>query len=194
MREIIFFSNNINKINEISKIISLKSYKILNLNNFDTIKSPQETGLTFEENAKIKSLFSFNKFNKMSFADDSGICINALNKKPGVNSKNYLEKHKDRNVILNQIISITQKKNDFKAFFQTCISLTINKNKHFFFNGIIKGKISDKIKGSEGFGYDPIFIPDGHDKTFSEMNLDEKNLISHRSIAINKLNKFLIKN
>ena len=193
MKEIIFFSNNKNKINEVSKILSSDLYTVLSLDDFKKIVSPKEVGKTFEENAKIKSLYGFNKFNRMSFADDSGICINAMNNAPGINSKEYLKKNKDAKKIFKEIISTSKHKNNFKAYFQTTICLTLSKNKHIFFNGKIKGRIAENIKGSNGFGYDPIFIPDGQDQTFAEMSIIKKNQISHRSIAIKKLHKYFIK-
>ena len=192
MKEIIFFSNNKNKIKEISNLLQDISYKVLSLNNFEKVKSPIESATTFKENAKIKSLFSFKKFNKLSFADDSGICIKAMNGKPGINSKEFLNSNKNKNETLNQIINIAKNKNKFPAYFQTTICLSINKNDHFFFTGKILGRISNKIKGVDGFGYDPIFIPNGYDLTFAEMKMSDKNKISHRSIAISKFKKYLV--
>jgi len=192
MKEIIFFSNNKNKIKEISNLLQDISFKVLNLNNFKKVESPNESGTTFKENAKIKSLFGFKKFNKICFADDSGICIKAMNNKPGINSKKFLNSNKNKNDTLNQIINITKNKNKFSAYFQTTICLSINKNDHFFFTGKILGRISNKIKGVDGFGYDPIFIPNGYDLTFAEMKMSDKNKISHRSIAISKFKKYLV--
>jgi len=193
VREIIFFSNNKNKITEISNLFLNSSIKILNLQNFKKILSPKETGATFEENAEIKSQYGLKKFKKICFADDSGICIKALGNNPGVNSKKFLNSEKHQIKILNKIIEITKSKKKFDAFFQTTICLSITKEKNFFFTGKINGKISNIKKGFEGFGYDPIFIPNGYNKTFAEMKLVEKNLISHRSIAIKKLKDYLIK-
>lgn len=193
MKEIIFFSNNKNKIIEISNFFVEKSLKILDLNNFDKIISPNEIGNTFEENAKIKSLHGYKIFNKICFADDSGICIEALDGKPGVHSKNFLKNNKNAYNACREILSITRNKNNFNAFFQTSICLSLNEKKHIFFNGKIVGKISKEIKGKSGFGYDPIFIPEGYNKTFAEMKPEQKNSISHRSIAIKKLKGYLLK-
>ena len=193
MKEILFFSNNKNKIIEISNFFKNSSIKILSLNDFKKIYSPKETGSTFEENAKIKSLYGYKNFKIICFADDSGICINALKGKPGINSKNFLHSTKNERDILKKIISIAKLKNNYDAEFHSKICLTINKNKNVFFEGIVKGKIAKKITGNEGFGYDPIFIPMGKKVTFAEMNLDEKNTISHRSIAIQKLKNYITK-
>ena len=191
MREILFFSNNKNKVTEVSQLFLLSTFKILSLKNFKKIVSPVESGDTFEENAKIKSIYGLEKFNLMCFADDSGICIDALNGKPGVNSKNYLEKNNNQSACLEKIIEKSKNQNVFSAFFQTTISLSVKKGQQVFFTGKINGNISKKIKGSFGFGYDPIFIPEGYNKTFAEMGSGEKNKISHRAIAIKKLLDYL---
>ena len=192
VEEILFFSNNNKKIIEISNLFFSNSIKVLNLNDFDKVRSPEELGRTFEENAKIKALYGLNIFKKKCFADDSGICIQAMNGGPGVQSKNFLEKGNYINKNLEEILLITKNKNDFNAFFQTSICLVLDKNNHVFFEGKIKGKISQKICGGNGFGYDPIFIPERENKTFAEMSLEEKNSISHRSIAIEELKSYLV--
>ena len=192
MKDILFFSNNKDKIKEICSLLENHPYKILNLNNFEKIVSPSETGTTFEENAKIKSIFGLKKFNKICFADDSGICIEAMNNGPGVNSSDFLNLNKDKKKIFNEIIKKTKDKNCALAYFQTTICFSVNEKENFFFTGKVLGKISDKIRGVRGFGYDPIFIPNGHDLTFAEMSINEKNKISHRGIAISKFKKHLI--
>ena len=191
MKEIIFFSNNKNKIKEISNLFIKFNYKLLSLNDFKNTESPIENGKTFKDNAKIKSIYGYKKFNKLCFADDSGICIDALNGAPGINSKKYLESEKNKNTTLNKIISMAKNKDRYKAFFETSICLTLNINKQIFFTGRVHGKISLKIRGNHGFGYDPIFIPNGMNLTFSEMTIYQKNLLSHRAIAIKKLSKYL---
>ena len=191
MKEIIFFSNNKNKIKEISNLFIKFNYKLLSLNDFKNTESPIENGKTFKDNAKIKSIYGYKKFNQLCFADDSGICIDALNGAPGINSKQYLESEKNKNTTLNKIISLAKNKDRYKAFFETSICLTLNINKQIFFTGRVYGKISLKIRGNHGFGYDPIFIPNGMNLTFSEMTIYQKNLLSHRAIAIKKLSKYL---
>ena len=193
MKEIIFFSNNKNKIIELSSLFTNSSFILLSLNNFKIIKSPKEIGKSFNENAKIKSKYGFNNFKKICFADDSGICIEAMNGKPGIESKRLLTKNKNPQNILKEIILTTKEKKNAHAFFQTTICLTLDKKNHLFFEGIVKGTISKQIKGMNGFGYDPIFIPEGHNKTFAEMSSKEKNSISHRSLAVVKLKNYLQK-
>ena len=193
MKEIVFFSNNKNKIKEVSNFFLKSQIKLLNLNDFEKINSPKEIGKTFEENAKIKSMFGLKHFNKICFADDSGICIETLKWGPGIKSKFYLESNKDSKAVLEKIISNAKDSKKFKAYFQTTICLSINKKSNFFFTGKISGKIATKILGDNGFGYDPIFIPSGQKITFAQMSLKEKNLLSHRALAMKKLIRYLKK-
>ena len=193
MKKIFFFSENLNKINEIKILFKKNKIELLDLKNFYNINIPEETGKTFEENARIKSYYGFKNSNYPCFADDSGLCINSLNDFPGIKSKRFIEKNKDIKKALASIISKTKKTNSSEAYFQTSICLTLEENKSIFFNGIVKGNIADSPRGLSGFGYDPIFIPKGFKKTFGEMGIDEKNKISHRAIAINKLKEYLIK-
>ncbi len=191
MKSLIFFSHNQKKIKEVKNIFIKSNLNIKNLNNLNKIKQPNENGRSFADNAKIKSLYGYKKFNLPCFADDSGICINALNKKPGIQSKRFLENFKNYEGAFDYIISKTKIKNEKRAFFNTTICLTLNPAHHIFFVGKINGTISDKPRGVNGFGYDPIFIPNGLDKTFAEMKSDKKNNISHRMIALQKMESFL---
>jgi len=125
------------------------------------------------------------------FADDSGFCVEALSNGPGVKSKRFLEKFSSNKKAFEYIITKVNKKNNNKASFVTAISLTIKENHHIIFLGKINGTVSLQPKGSNGFGYDPIFVPENQNKTFGEMSLEEKNKISHRKIAITKLKSFL---
>jgi len=150
-----------------------------------------EPGETLEENAKIKAEYIHNLFHENCFADDSGIEINALNGEPGVYSARYAGEgcsFADNNEkVLEKLKGIE----DRTARFRTVIHL-IYDNQHYVFEGEVKGKITMTNKGVDGFGYDPIFIPDGQIKTFAEMTLDEKNSISHRAKAVQKLSDFLL--
>tara|TARA_Y100001960_G_C14574629_1_gene777602 strand:+ start:180 stop:761 length:582 start_codon:yes stop_codon:yes gene_type:complete len=191
LKSLIFFSHNQKKIKEVKNIFIKNNLHIKNLNNLNKIKEPNENGRSFADNAKIKSLYGYKKFNLPCFADDSGICINALNKKPGIQSKRFLENFKNYEEAFDYIISKTKIKNDKRAFFNTTICLTLNPAHHIFFVGKINGTISDKPRGVNGFGYDPIFVPNGLDKTFAEMKSDKKNNVSHRMIALQKMESFL---
>ena len=157
------------------------------------LPEPEETGRTFEENAKIKSSYGYKKIKLPCFADDSGICISALNYFPGIESKRFLKKNNDHKKTLKTIINKAKELSNFHAYFQTSVSLTFD-NESIFFKGVVRGKISSEPKGKYGFHYDPIFIPNGSEKTYAEMTIEEKNKISHRARAINKLKKFLILN
>ena len=191
MKNLLFFSHNNKKVSEVEEILSRRDIKIYNLNFYNKIKEPIENAKTFAENAKIKSYCGLREFKIPCFADDSGICIEALNNKPGTKSKRFLEGFKTYKSAFEYIISnVINKKND-KAFFKTAICLSIKKNHHVVFEGMVNGKISTKPKGVNGFGYDPIFIPDGYEKTFAEMTSREKNTISHRLIALRKMESFL---
>ena len=191
MKNLLFFSHNNKKILEVEKILRQKDIKIYNLNFYNQIKEPNENGKSFAENAKIKSSCGLKKFKVPCFADDSGICIEALNNKPGIKSKRFLEKFKTNKLAFEYIISSVVNKNNDRAFFKTAICLSIKKNHHIIFEGRVNGRISRNPSGINGFGYDPIFIPDGYKKTFAEMNSEEKNTISHRLIALRKMESFL---
>jgi len=191
LRQLLFFSNNKNKIIEIKKIFNKFNLELLSLNDLNISNEPEETGKTFEENAKIKSDYGFNITGIPCFADDSGICIESLNWEPGVFSKRFLNSFKSNEACFASIIKSTKKYNKLNAYFKTSISLTVKSNQNVIFNGKIDGKISEKIKGGFGFGYDPIFIPNNFNKTLAELSIKDKNEISHRSIAVNKLINFL---
>ena len=192
MRRLLFFSNNKNKITEIKKIFEKFNLELLSLVDLGISDEPKENGKTFEENAKIKSDYGFNKTGIPCFADDSGICIETFNWKPGVFSKRFLNNFKSNKACFKSIIKSTKTNGKQKAYFKTSISLTIKNDQNILFNGKINGKISDQIKGEFGFGYDPIFIPKNYIRTLAELSTKEKNEISHRSIAVTKLINFLI--
>jgi len=191
LKNILFFSHNQKKIIEINQIFKSSRKNINNLNSFKKVKEPKETGNTFSANAKIKSMYGQKIFKIPCFADDSGFCVEALSNDPGVKSKRFLEKFFSNKEAFEYIISNVIKKNNNKAFFVTAVSLTLNNNHHIIFLGRINGTVSLKPKGDNGFGYDPIFIPENHNKTFAEISPKEKNKISHRKIAITKLKSFL---
>ena len=191
MKDILFFSHNQKKIIEVKQIFKNSNTKVCDLNSFEKIKEPNETGDTFASNAKIKSKYGQQIFNMPCFADDSGFCVEALKNNPGVKSKRFLEKFSTSKKAFEYIISNVVKKQNNKAFFVTAISLTLKENHHIIFLGKINGTVSLEPKGTNGFGYDPIFIPENNVKTFAEMKLEEKNIISHRKIAITKLKSFL---
>ena len=191
LKKILFFSNNKNKIIEINLLFRNLGLQITSPNDYNFIGEPEETGNSFAENAKIKSSFGYENFGMACFAEDSGICIEALGWKPGIFSKRYLGGFKNKFICFKEIIDKVKLTGKVRAHFQTSVCLTLKKNYHIVFEGKINGTISKKISGDGGFGYDPIFIPDGELETFSQMSKIQKSKISHRSIAIKKLINFL---
>jgi len=191
LKNLLFFSSNQDKIFEIKKIFKNTNKEILSLNDFPKIKIPKETGREFVDNAKIKSLYGFKKFKIPCFADDSGICISALNNKPGIRSKRFFEKFKNKKELFKYIIKKVYNSGKTYAYFTTIICFTVKAEQYVIFKGDIAGNITTSPRGKNGFGYDPLFIPIGYNKTFAEMSTNEKNTISHRSLAINKFINFL---
>ncbi len=192
MKKILFFSNNNNKIGEVKKIFNGIDYKIFSPKDFNLNFVPKEIGKSFIENAKIKSEFGFRKTKMPCFADDSGICIDALAGKPNIHSRKFLESFKNNSECFKYIIDKVKSSGKNKAYFQTSICYSIKNDYHIVFTGKVNGVIANKIAGKRGFGFDPIFIPEGYKKTYSEITTNKKNLISHRSIATNKLISFLL--
>ena len=186
--ELIFATHNNNKVKEVTKILpsylSMKS--LTDINFFDEI---EETGTTFEENAQLKAKTIFDKTGKNIFADDSGLVIEALDGAPGVYSARYAGTGKDEDNIAKALKELEGKTNR-KAYFISIFCLILN-GKEYFFEGRVNGTIATEIMGDNGFGYDPIFIPDGFSKSFAQMSPEEKNAISHRGKAVEKLNDFL---
>ena len=191
MKDILFFSHNQKKIIEVKQIFKDSKIKVSDLNSFENIKEPKETGNTFASNAKIKSKYGQKLFKIPCFADDSGFCVEAIKNNPGVKSKRFLEKFSNNKEAFKYIISNVVRSKNNKAFFATAICLTLKENYHIVFLGRINGTVSLEPKGTNGFGYDPVFVPENYTRTFAEMNLEEKNVISHRKIAITKLKSFL---
>ncbi|MDA9748730.1 RdgB/HAM1 family non-canonical purine NTP pyrophosphatase [Pelagibacteraceae bacterium] len=191
MKKILFFSNNLNKVKEVKKNLEKFDILVLSPKDFNIKEEPEEKGSSFADNAKIKSKYGFNEIRLPCIADDSGICIDALKGAPNINSKRFIDSFKSKNECFNYIIKKVRETKLDKAYFQTTICYTIKKNYHIVFEGKVRGRVSTKILGTRGFGYDPIFIPNGNSKTFGEMKIEEKNLFSHRSIAINKFINFL---
>jgi XTP/dITP diphosphohydrolase len=188
MRDICFVTGNQNKIIEVEKLI--KNFKIISTKDLNFYDEIPETENTIKGNAFIKSSFIYNKFNINCFSDDSGLFINALGGEPGVRSARYASEISDTEKNINLVLKNLRGEEDRSAAFQTCICLIIN-GKTSYFEGSVKGIITSKRLGSRGFGYDPIFIPEGYERSFAQMSLEEKNKISHRSIATKKLVNFL---
>ena len=187
--EIVFATNNKNKLLEVSAILANR-VNLKSLNSIGCHVDIPETGNTFHENASQKSRYIEEHYGLSCFADDSGLEVVALNNEPGVYSARY-SGSRDMEKNMEFLLENLQGKNNRRASFVTVISLLLDQ-KEYFFEGRIWGEILNEKRGDQGFGYDPIFVPEGHYKTFAEMSDDEKNKISHRSIAVKKLANFLL--
>lgn len=183
--ELVFATNNQHKIKEISPLIN-GSFRLLSLNDIKCFEEIPETSETIAGNASQKSQYIWKKFSINCFADDTGLEIEALNGEPGVYSARYAGKACSFQDNIDKVLDKMQGESNRKARFRTVISLIIDGNE-LQFEGIVNGTILTEKKGVDGFGYDPIFQPEGYDITFAEMTLEEKNLISHRGIATRKL-------
>ena len=187
--QLVFASNNKNKIKEIQLLVP-STIQILSLDDIGCTEDIAETADTIEGNAMLKANYVTEKYGYDCFADDSGLEVQALNGEPGVFSARYAgEPKNDENNIDKLLINLKNIENK-KANFKTVICLNL-KGEQQLFTGIINGQIIEERIGTNGFGYDPIFVADGYQKTFAELTLEEKSNISHRGIAVKKLIDFL---
>ena len=189
MRKIIFATNNKHKQEEVQQIL-VANFEVLGLKEIGFAGDILETGKTLEENALIKSKFVFEKFGMNCFSDDTGLEIEALDGRPGVYSARYAGEDGNAENNIAKILSELHGIENRKARFRTVVSLILDGKEHFF-EGIANGQIIDEKRGGVGFGYDPVFIPDGYNQTFAEMSSELKNTISHRKKAMDKLVSFL---
>lgn len=186
---LIFATHNNNKLIEVKALMPI-NVELKSLNEIGWHDEIPETELTIEGNALLKAKTIFNKTNSNCFADDSGLIIPSLNGEPGVFSARYAGEPKNDELNLQKVLNNLKNVNDRSAHFKTTIALIIKGNSYLF-EGIINGEIIHKKIGTNGFGYDPIFVPDGYTKTFAQLTLQEKSSISHRAIAVNKMVEFL---
>ena len=188
--KIVFATNNKHKLEEIKDILG-KDFEIVSLAEIGCHEDIPETGLTLEENARQKSTYIVEHYNHDCFADDTGLEVDALNGEPGVHSARYAEgTDHDSEANMRKLLSKMSNVKDRTARFRTVISLIINGVEHQF-EGRVEGRVATEKHGTEGFGYDPIFIPEGYDKSFAELGEEVKNQISHRARAVKKLAEYL---
>ena len=188
--KIVFATNNKHKLEEIKDILG-KDFEIVSLAEIGCHEDIPETGLTLEENARQKSTYIVEHYNHDCFADDTGLEVDALKGEPGVHSARYAEgTDHDSEANMRKLLSKMSNVKDRTARFRTVISLIINGVEHQF-EGRVEGRIATEKHGTEGFGYDPIFIPEGYDKRFAELGEEVKNQISHRARAVKKLAEYL---
>ncbi len=191
-KTIVFATNNKNKLDEVRSMLH-NEFEVIGLKDIGCCDDIPETADTIEGNAVQKAEYVCNKFKTDCFADDTGLEVDALGGAPGVHSARYAnENAHDSEANIDKLLAELADKEDRQAQFRTCICVIIDGKKHLF-EGIVRGKITLSRRGTGGFGYDSVFMPDGYDKTFAELGNDEKNKISHRARAVAKLAKFLLR-
>ena len=186
--KLVFATNNKNKLKEVQAMLT--NFEIVSLSEINCFDDIPETADTLEGNAILKANYITEKFGLNCFADDTGLEVEALNNQPGVYSARYAGENNNTVANMNKLLSELGETKNRDAQFRTAVALNIE-GKQFVFEGICKGQILTKKQGDSGFGYDPIFMPTGFDKSFAEMNMIEKGAISHRGKAIQKLVTFL---
>jgi len=187
--KLVFATNNQHKLKEVQEMLS-NSIEVLSLKDIGCFEDIEETEITLEGNAKLKADYITKKYGFDCFADDTGLEVEALDGKPGVYSARYAGEHGNAEKNMEKLLFELKNKLSRKAKFRTIIALNIT-NKQYLFEGICDGEILNEKTGVKGFGYDPIFKPSNASCSFAEMNSEEKNIISHRGIAIQKLVQFL---
>jgi len=189
MKKLVFATNNAHKLEEVKAILE-PEYQIVSLKELGCFDDIPETEKTLDGNALLKARYIFDKYGVDCFADDTGLEVKALNGEPGVFSARYAGEannaHENMKKLLKNMTGVESR----EACFRTVIAL-IESGEVRFFEGKIEGKIAEDPKGTAGFGYDPVFVPDGCQLSFAELGLEEKNKISHRALAVEKLTKYL---
>lgn len=189
MKQIVFATNNRNKLREMREIMD-GLYEVLSLDDIGCHEEIVEDAVTLQGNAKIKADFITNRYHLDCFADDTGLEVEALNGAPGVYSARYAGEHCSYQDNVNKLLAALKGVKNRKAAFRTVIALNLG-GESYYFEGRCDGIITEEQRGTDGFGYDPIFLPEGSDKTFAEMSHEDKNAISHRGRATRKLVAFL---
>lgn len=189
-KKLVFATNNAHKLEEVSAILG-KKIELLSMKDIDCNVDIPETADTLEGNALIKARYIFENYHLDCFADDTGLEVEALNGAPGVYSARYAGDAHDSEANMKKLLKEMEKVENRRARFRTVFALIINGKEHLF-EGIVKGEIIKNRKGTSGFGYDPVFVPEGYSQTFAEMGNELKNKISHRAMATQKLCHFLL--
>ena len=187
--KLVFATNNLHKLKEVQEMLS-NAIEVLSLKDIGCFEDIEETESTLEGNAKLKADYITEKYGFDCFADDTGLEVEALDGDPGVYSARYAGEHGNAEKNMEKLLIELKNKSSRKAKFRTIIALNL-RNKQYLFEGICEGEILNEKSGVKGFGYDPIFKPKNASCSFAEMNSEEKNIISHRGIAIQKLVNFL---
>ena len=187
--KLVFATHNPNKLKEVQQLVP-NQIELINLETIGCTTDIPETADTLEGNAKLKADFITNNYQLSCFADDTGLLVNSLKGEPGVYSARYAGTQADSNANMDKLLTNLNSKKDRSAYFQTVIALNLN-GKTYIFEGKIEGVITASKRGENGFGYDPIFQPNGYKETFAELPLTIKNKISHRALAFKKLITYL---
>lgn len=188
-KKIVFATNNKHKLDEIRSILGA-SYTIVSMGEIGCSEDIPETAGTMEGNALLKAQYIKTHYGYDCFADDTGLEVKSLNNAPGVYSARYAGDSKDSKANMRKVLKELENQIDRSARFRTVIAL-ISGGKEYLFEGTVEGKLIEEARGNAGFGYDPVFVPEGHTETFAEMGVDVKNKISHRAKAVEQLKKFL---
>lgn len=191
MKELCFATNNAHKVTEVQAKVG-SEFCIKTLNKLGCTADIPETADTLEGNALQKARYLWDHYHCNCFADDTGLEVEALNGAPGVHTARYAGESKDNNANMAKLLAALEGQSNRKACFRTVIAL-IEDGKEILFEGKVEGIITTEKSGAEGFGYDPVFQPEGYDKTFAELPLSVKNSISHRGRAVEKLIAYLKK-
>jgi XTP/dITP diphosphohydrolase len=189
MKKLVFATNNLHKLEEVRAILE-PDYQIVSLSELGCFDDIPETAVTLEGNALLKAQYIYEKFGLDCFADDTGLEIETLNGEPGVYSARYAGEDCVAENNMKKVLHLMDNAQNRRASFRTVIAL-IESGEHRFFEGKIEGAITKSPQGNHGFGYDPIFVPNGFDQSFAELSSEQKNEISHRALAIKKLVEYL---
>jgi XTP/dITP diphosphohydrolase len=190
VKKIVFATNNAHKLSELRRMVGDK-FQIMSLAEIDCHDEIPETADTLQGNALQKAHWIHDRYGVDCFADDTGLEVDALSGDPGVRTARYAGEHCDPSDNMKLLLHNLEGKTNRHATFRTVIALILD-NKEYIFNGAVEGEITETLSGTEGFGYDPVFRPEGWTKTFAEADPDEKNAVSHRGRAVAKLLDFLL--
>ena len=188
-RRIVFATNNVHKLQEIRAMIP-EGIKLLSLADIGCHADIPETADTLEGNALIKARYVAEHYGMDCFADDTGLEVETLGGAPGVHTARYAGEAHDTEANIDKLLAELADKDNRKARFRTAIAFIVQQEEHLF-EGVLEGEIAPVRRGTDGFGYDPVFIPEGTGKTFAELGSDIKNRISHRALAVNQLIEYI---
>ena len=193
MKKIIFATHNEHKLIEVRAILEPLGYKVLSAGDLN-LPDVEETGETFKDNALLKAYEGYKHTSLPVLAEDTGLCIRALDGEPGIYTKRYAEQHGGFPKVFDVLAERMKDNPDKSAYFNCTMALVVDETRAEVFEGIFEGDILPAPRGAKGFGYDPVFVPKGYDKTVAELSEEEKNTISHRALALKKVAEFLEEN